>query len=417
MNQSFERTPKQQEALQLLKGPELYNLLYGGSRSGKTFELTQDLITRALMADGSRHVIFRHRFNALMASMWHETVPTVFAKRFPGVAYYENKSQFFITLPNDSEIWFAGLDDKARVEKILGKEYGTLYFNEASQISYHAYTTAMTRLAQKTKLKLKCYIDCNPPPKSHWLYKLFIEHIDPLTKEPKNPAKYASLLMNPGDNMANLAAEYLETLQDLPARQRARFLEGKFLDDVEGALWSQTWIDQQRLIGPPELIRLAVGVDPSITGGENADECGIIVAGIDDNGRGYVLFDGTVKDSPHKWAQDVVRLYHHHHANMVVVEGNQGGELLTSLLRSVDPLIPIQIVHARQGKMTRAEPVSALYEQGRVSHCGYFAELEEQLTTYVADPKQKSPDRIDALVWALTWLMVKQTATPRIRTL
>lgn len=157
---------------------------------------------------------------------------------FPDMPYEESKVDFYITLPNGSEIWCAGLDDDKRVEKILGKEYSTLYFNECSQIPYKSVMVAMTRLAEKNELKKKAFFDQNPPSKKHWSYWLFQKFLDPEDNIPVDKEKYASILMNPMDNLENIDGDYVaEILDNLPEQQRNRFKYGMFSTDDDGAAY------------------------------------------------------------------------------------------------------------------------------------------------------------------------------------
>lgn len=383
--------------------------------SGKTFLSCYAIAVRALKAPKSRHAILRFRFNHVKQSVWYDTFPKMMAICFPDVGYKENKSDWFITMPNGSEIWFGGLDDKQRVEKILGNEYATIYFNECSQIAYESVTTAMTRLAQKTELQNRALYDCNPPGKSHWTYRLFVEGVDPISRENRDTSNYAHMLMNPIDNMMNLSSDYQEVLASLPPRQRARFELGQWLDDIEGALWKGGWIDQWRQAHAPDLVKVVVGVDPAVTANEHSDLTGIIVMGLDAKGIGYVLADKSTKASPQEWAERVVSYYTGYNADAVVVETNQGGEMAKTILRSIMPHIPVVEVRASKGKIARAEPVAALYEQGRIQHVGVHFDLEEELTTY--NGEQKSPDRMDALVWAAHHLMINPTLPPSVRML
>jgi phage terminase large subunit-like protein len=392
-------TDKQQQALALIAKPNLQHImLYGGSRSGKTFVLCWALHQRALHFAESRHAILRWRFNHLKQSVWYDTMSKVVRLANPEMVttIKRNKSDWVWRYPNDAEIWFGGLDDEDRVDKILGNEYATLYLNECSQISQHARETAMTRLAQKIpNLDLKMLYDCNPASMKHWTYRDFVS---------QPTFDVATLQMNPKDNLAHLPEHYIGLLQRLPPRQRERFLHGKFLADVEGALWQQEWIDTQRISVQavlPKTARVVVGVDPSITG--TGGETGIIVAAFDGT-YAWVLEDCSLQATPDAWARAVVGAVKRWHADAVVAEVNQGGELVTSLLRHQDPTIRVVSVRASKGKLTRAEPISALYEQGRVRHRGEFILLEEQMTHYTGALNQDSPDRMDALVWALTEL-------------
>lgn len=157
---------------------------------------------------------------------------------FPDIGVTEkdyNKSDYYLKLPNGSEIWVGGLDDKERVEKILGNEYSTVYFNESSQIAYDAVQKAKTRLAEKNILSKKSYYDANPPSKRHWSYWVFEKKLNPIDNEPiKNPEKYASLLMNPTDNLENIDEDYIELLEGMPEEERNRFLLGIYSDASDG---------------------------------------------------------------------------------------------------------------------------------------------------------------------------------------
>ena len=163
----FKLTAKQSEAVKILAGAARYIMLFGGSRSGKTFLAVRALVIRASKVK-SRHCIPRLNFNHIKTSIWLDTLPKVFRTCFPDLPVTWNKTDYYVTLPNGSEIWCAGLDDEKRVEKILGKEYSTLYFNECSQIPYTSIQIALTRLAEKNDLTKKAYFDQNPPGKKHW---------------------------------------------------------------------------------------------------------------------------------------------------------------------------------------------------------------------------------------------------------
>lgn len=182
-------------------------------------------------------------------------------------------------------------------------------------------------------------------------------------------------------------------------------LHGRLLEEVEGALWKRQLIDRFRVESPPDLIRVVVAVDPAATSGESADNTGIIAAGLGADGHGYVLADKTCHLPPQQWAKRVVALYHEVEADRVVGEVNNGGEMVEAVLRTQDERLPYKSVHASRAKRTRAEPIAALYEQGKVHHVGGFPRLEdEQCMWLVGEP---SPDRMDAAVWALTDLMLK----------
>lgn len=418
----YKLTDKQLEAQTYLASDATHICLFGGSRSGKTHLLVRNVILRALKAPNSRHVIFRFRLNAVRSSIVQETFPDVMRKAFPDVPYKLNQTDMFCVLDNGSEIWFGGLDDKERVEKILGKEFATIYLNECSQIPLNSRSVVVTRLAQKVNsiikdrpvstLKPRFYYDLNPPNKNHWSYKYFIQKIDPETKQPlEQPWDYVSFQMNPKDNVENLSEGYLDTLKGLSARLRKRFLEGEFADANPNALFSDETIESWRVIdgNVPHLIRVVVAVDPSGSGDiDNADNdaIGICVAGLGIDGNAYVLEDATVKCGPAVWGRVATDAYDRHQADVIVGEINYGGAMVQHVIQTARPRTPYKQVTATRGKAVRAEPISALYEQGKVRHVGNFRELEEELTAFSTNGYmgEQSPNRADALVWALTEL-------------
>ena len=406
--QIFTYTEAQKAAFVLLSGDAGNIMLFGGSRSGKTFALCCALAVRALKAPGGRHAVIRRHFNGVKTSIGMDTLPKVMKLRFPGVKYEYNKTENVFTFPNGSEIWLAGLDDAQKADKILGKEFATIYFNECSELDYASVTTALTRLAQNVPgLRNRAFFDCNPPGKSHWTYRVFIEKVNPADRTVlRNPHDYVSMRINPADNAQNLPPGYIEnTLAGLPERQKKRFLEGRFSDEAAGALWKQNMLDEHRVIRTPELERIVIGVDPAVTGNEESDLTGIVAAGMGVDGRIYVIADKSCRSSPLDWAKQVVQLYRELEADRVVGEVNNGGDLIESLLREFEPDISFRAVRATRGKIIRAEPVAALYEKGKVSHAGVFHDLEDELTGFSPAVNCKSPDRLDALVWAVTDLV------------
>lgn len=207
-------------------------------------------------------------------------------------------------------------------------------------------------------------------------------------------------------NRANLAARFLERIkaQYEGTRLGRQEIEGEVLEDTPGALWTQGQIEALRVREAPEMRRVVVGVDPAAT--SYGDEAGIIVAGVGADGHGYVLADASLQASPHGWGSAAVKAYHTHQADRIVAEVNNGGEMVELTIRTVDPVVSYRAVHASRGKRTRAEPVAALYEQKRVHHVGGLAKLEDEMCTWSTLDDAPSPNRMDALVWALTELML-----------
>lgn len=209
------------------------------------------------------------------------------------------------------------------------------------------------------------------------------------------------------DNASNLAPQFLE--QIVAKYQNTRLgrqeLDGELLEDVPGALWQRSMLDDKRVTEAPDLSRVVVAIDPAMTSGENADETGIVVAGKGADGDWYVLADYSCRLTPDGWAHRAITAYTDHRADRIVAEVNNGGELVEHTLRTIAPDIPYKALHASRGKRVRAEPIAALYEQGRVHHAGLFSALEDQMCTFTPDDTIGSPDRVDALVWALTELL------------
>lgn len=408
-------------------------MFYGGSRSGKTYLIVYLIFCRAIKAPGSRHVMLRKHFLHARQSLGMDTIPKVISNEFRGCGIVCNKSDWYWTLPNGAEVWIGGLDDGPRVEKILGKEYATLYFNEVSQIDYDSFCLARTRLAQRTSLRNVIYLDQNPSSTAHWSYKMVVRGLEPVDNVPL-PADivdtFGVMKINPQENLENIDPEYIKTLESMPRAQRQRFLLGDFSAGVEGALWKIEWISDNRLNidpkklsnpdrdedgmvipGQPVAGRIVVGVDPAVTSKKGSDHTGIVVAAEDiENECFYILEDLSMKGTPKQWAEVVCDAYKRWNADLVVAEVNNGGDLVETVIRGVDQTISYKAVRASRGKHIRAEPISSLYEQGKVRHIGEFPDLESEYTTWLPS-EQDSPDRLDAAVWALTELSGEGTVS------
>lgn len=419
----FRLTSKQEAAQELLNGPATHVLGEGGSRSGKTFLIIRKIVQRALKAPGSRHAVLRFRLSHVKSSIVHDTFPKVMSMCFPGVPNEMNKSELFTTLPGGSEIWFGGLDDKERTEKILGTEFASILLNECSQIPYSSRNMAVTRLAQRVidratgqPLRLKMYYDCNPPSKGHWAYKLFRLHQDPNDKKPVNPDDYAYFKINPRDNIENLPPEYIKTLESMPARLRKRFLEGEWSDESPNALFSEESFERWRVLDQalPDMLRIVVAIDPSGCDDEeniDNDEIGIVVCGLGVDGNGYVLEDLTCRAGPETWGRVATNAFERHAADRIVAEVNFGGAMVGSVIRAARARTPYRPVTASRGKVVRAEPISALCESGKIRMAGIFRELEDELCGFTTHgyTGDHSPNRADAMVWGMSDLFPELT--------
>ncbi|TPQ48543.1 ATP-binding protein [Prosthecomicrobium hirschii] len=224
-------------------------------------------------------------------------------------------------------------------------------------------------------------------------------------------------------NAFNLAPRFLDTVvaRYQGTRLGRQELEGELIDDRPDALFRREEIERSRLARPPaDLVRIAVAVDPPAASTRAADACGIVAAGLGADGIGYVLADFSVQGArPTEWAARAVGLYRSLDADALVAEVNQGGDMVAAVLREVDPGVPVKAVRARRGKYLRAEPIAALYAQGRVRHAGTFPELEDEMADFGPSglSSGRSPDRLDALVWALTHLMLEDRGVPKVRTM
>lgn len=265
--QKFKKTKKQKTATKMLSSVK-YGALYGGSRSGKTFILIYLLIVRALKVK-SKHVIIRKTFNSVKRSVWMDTLPKVIRMCFPEIEDQVrwDKTNFILNLPNESQIYLTGLDDSKGAEKILGLEFSTEYFNEASELDYSTIQIAISRLAEKNNLKKRVWFDFNPPSKRHFSYWLFIKKQNPIDNEPlKNPDDYGYILMNPTDNLENIDEDYIKILEAMPEKDKNRFLMGLFSDDDDGAAYyafdRETHVQETKQMAGAMYIGMDFNVNP-----------------------------------------------------------------------------------------------------------------------------------------------------------
>ena len=420
---TYRRNPGQERARkELLTSGKRYCLIFGGSRSGKTFELVGTVIERALLAPGSRHLIVRQDGISAKRAIVKGTMPDVIAARWPGLPWEWKEQYGYAVLENGSEVWVGGLSDEKAMEKILGNEYATIYLNEASEAKYSAFTLLRTRLAQVRKtikgadLSQRFYVDLNPTTRQHWTYRLWIDGVEPEGQTPVDRAQFGYIVVNPMDNAENLSAEYLGELSRLPDRAKKRFFHGAYVEDVEDAIWRRSMI--RRVQSMPELRRIVVAIDPAVTNEAGSDETGIVVAGMDASGNGYVLDDSSGRYRPEEWARRALAAYDLFEADCVVAEVNQGGDMVEHTIRAIRYGVPYKPVRASrgQGKYVRAEPIAALYERGKIFHVGEFPELEDQMCSFTVGFDRTaagySPDRVDALVWALSELFPSITRRP-----
>ena len=239
-----------------------------------------------------------------------------------------------------------------------------------------------------------------------------------LLASPKTAVSKASTAAN----AANLAPGFLDAVVERYGGSRLgrQELDGELIEDREDALWQRDLIERLTVKKPSALQRVVVAIDPPTTAHKKSDACGIVVAGIDEAGIGFVLEDGTVREAtPSEWATKAIALYHRFAADLLVAEVNQGGDMVATIVHQLDSTVPVKAVRAARGKYVRAEPVAALYEQARVRHVGGLSKLEDEMCDFGLDglSSKRSPDRMDALVWALSELMLKPSSDPKVRQL
>lgn len=407
----FTLTPKQKEGLEILALPEATNVAFaGGSRSGKTLLFCYSMVVRALKCPGSRHAAVRNIARDARAKLGIDTLPALHG--MIGIAPTYDKTAGRFTYAGGSSLDLLGLDDAGdRHSRVLGAGYSTILFDECSEVPFESVVVARTRLADKNTLVKRAFYSFNPPTRNHYLHKLFVEKIDPIDRRPlPNPQNYFLFFMNPSDNVQNLDEGYLKSLDGLPERQRIRFRDGLFGSPMEGVLWRREWIDGNRVSKISEDVEdVVVGVDPAC-GGSNST--GIVAVARGSSGHLYILADRTSRGTPAEWSLCVVTLAKEVGASRVVAEGNQGGAMVSEVIRHANPALTVEMVHAGASKQVRAEPVAALAERGFLHHVGQLVELEDEMLSWA--PGQTSPDRMDAAVHACAALAKVAMASPQV---
>lgn len=287
-------------------------------------------------------------------------------------------------------------------DQLRGPEFDTAWVDELAKYRYARETWDMLQFTMRRGDDPRVFVSTTPRP---------IPIIRELMAAPTTVITRGSTF----DNRENLAEAFVQQIVSKyeGTRLGRQELGGEVLDDLPGALWNRANMDAHRRTVAPDMQRIVVAVDPSGTKGETdgGDDIGIVVAGKGVDGRGYIFADRTCKLSPDGWGRRAVKAYHDFMADALVAERNFGGAMVEHVIRTVDSKVAYKEVTASRGKVARAEPVAALYEQGRVSHVGSFPELEDQMCQFGPDGfiGEGSPDRTDALVWALTELMLEPT--------
>lgn len=294
-----------------------------------------------------------------------------------------------ITWPNGAVALLFSAEEPNRLR---GPQCDTAWCDEIAAWKYPEETWDMLQFGLRLGDDPRCAITTTPRP---------IPLLKDILKNPVTTVVKGSTY----ENISNLAPAFIDIIISKyeGTRLGRQELNAEILDDNPDALWTRDTIEDARVSKAHDLVRIVVGVDPAVTSNESSADTGIVVAAVDEQGEYYVLGDYTVHASPKKWAQETIAAYYKHSADRVIGEVNNGGELVEYTLRTVDKDVSYKSVRASRGKQTRAEPISALYEQGKVHHVGSFPALEDQMCDWVPG-EGRSPDRVDALVWALSEL-------------
>jgi len=392
-------TKKQNEAIKLIHQDIPNVLLYGGARSGKSYVIVADMIATALLYPGSRQLIARLHFNHAKNSVWNETLLPIL-KTYPDEIYKTNSTDLVARFYNGSEIFVDGLDEKDRIEKILGREFCKIYLNECSQIPYSTVTIVKTRLAQRVKLKdkeefhkNKIIYDMNPPSPTHYTHKLFIEKINPDNdKDLNKPNNYQCIKLNPTDNLENLSDDYIDNLKQLPEMERKRFLFGEFVKP-EGCIYERFDYDTMTIDELPKVFdKYVIGVDL----GNNIAV--VLIGWIDD--AVYIIDEFPLfKETPDKINEEIVKRWEQY--DYVAYTDINWGEMVFDCIASCYP--------AKKGQGSVIDGINfinQLIESNKFFVSKSCLNVLSDLDNYVWNPNTDQPVKendhfVDALRYAI----------------
>lgn len=384
-----------------LETPESrYYFITGGRGSGKSWTLALFLLN---LTYESGHVILFTRWT--LTSAFISIIPEFIDK----IGLMGKDSDFEITQSEiinrltGSKIIFRGIKTSqgtatANLKSIAGVT--TWVLDEAEELTDEDVFDRIDLSIRSKERDNRVILVMNPSFKSHWIYRRWIE---------KSKQECTYIHTTYLDNINNLSGSFIEQAERVRVENYPRFEHlflGKWLDDAEGLLWNRPMIDKAYIDKAPELTRIVIAIDPAISSTAESDETGITVQGLDAKGNGYLLEDLSGKYTPNEWSSIAVNAVNRWNADCIVAEKNQGGDMVEAVLRANGAKYRVKLVTATKGKYVRAEPIYSLYEQGKVFHVGKFPILESQMVSFEPE-KGKSPDRVDALVWGFTDLMVK----------
>lgn len=379
-----------------------YYLVTGGRGSGKSFTVTLFLLN---LTYETGHVILFTRWT--LTSAFISIIPEFIDK----IELMNKQGDFEVTQSEiinkvtGSRILFRGIKTSqgtatANLKSIAGVT--TFILDESEELNEEDVFDRIDLSIRAVDKPNRVILVMNPSYKSHWIYSRFVRQ-----KTDNCTYIHTTYL----DNQRNLSQSFLDQAERVKRENLHRYEHlflGKWLDDADGLLWSRPLLEKAKIVTKPNLDRIVVAIDPAVSANMDSDETGIVVLGKDTNGKGYVLEDLSGKYSPNEWAKVASQAFKNWDADCIVAEKNQGGDMVESVLRAQNGTARIKLVTATKGKFVRAEPIYSLYEQNKIFHVGSFPILEKQMVTFDPD-KGKSPDRVDALVWGFTELMLGST--------
>lgn len=377
----------------------LVHAYVAGRGAGKTRAGAEWVAEQAIAHPGARIAVVARTFADVRDTCieGQSGLLHVLRRRLPGVDWGKawNRTLLELNLPNGSRIKGFSADEP---ERLRGPQH---HFAWCDELAAWRYADAWDQLQFGLRLgdHPRSFVTTTPKPTS------VVRRLRDRAQRGDGVAWVGGSTFDNADNLSAVALAELRATYE-GTRLGRQELYGELLLDTPGALWSIDTIAAARVTHAPALQRVVVAVDPAVTAGDDSDSTGIVAAGLGYDGHVYVLADRTLVASPDTWARRAVELYDELAGDRIVAEVNNGGDLVGTVLRTVDPSVPVRQVHASRGKRVRAEPVAALYEQGRVHHVGGFTDLEDQMTTWTPESPD-SPDRLDALVWAVTDLVIE----------
>lgn len=394
--------------------PARYYIVTGGRGSGKSYGVSMSEGRRLMVGSAAKNTLYLRQ---TLVSAHMSIIPEFYEKlEILGCGGFAVCGKTDIKYnPNGSKIYFRGIQtsrgsNEANLKSI--KDVVRVIIDEAQELVDEATFNRIDLSLRDTEVQNRVIMSLNPTDKTHWIYKRFFEKTGVDDEFNGIVGNVCYIHTDYRDNKANLSADFIniaEKCKEEDIEEYNNIWLGRWRGDNANALWTANMIDSGRVSRfPDDLDKIVVAVDPAVTGGKNSDETGIVVAGCK-RVRGvvnyYILADKSMRGSPDTWAKAVASAYKEYNADRVVAEVNNGGDLVEATLRGAsDDWLSYRSVRASRGKIVRAEPIAALYERGLVHHVGYFPEMEYQMRNYNGMEKEYSPDRMDAMVWAVTEL-------------